>query len=50
VTPEQLRATDRCVGVAGGRRKFDAIRGALLGGWINVLITDLVTAEHLLSA
>jgi len=50
VTLEQLRGADRCVGIAGGARKFEAIRGALLGRWINVLITDLVTAERLLSA
>lgn len=49
VTLEQLQATERCVGIAGGERKFDAIRGALLGRWINVLITDLGTAERLLS-
>jgi len=36
------------VGVAGGRRKTAAIRGALQGGWINVLITDRGTAERLL--
>jgi len=49
VTLEQLRGVDRCVGIAGGARKFDAIRGALRGGWINVLVTDRVTAERLLA-
>jgi DNA-binding transcriptional regulator LsrR (DeoR family) len=44
---EQLRGVDRSVGVAGGERKYEAIRGALLGGWINVLVTDHVTAERL---
>jgi DNA-binding transcriptional regulator LsrR (DeoR family) len=48
VTLEQLRAVDRCVGIAGGERKFEAIRGAVRGGWINVLITDHATAERLL--
>src|SRR3954452_12922109 len=48
VTLEQLRSVDRCVGIAGGERKFEAIRGALRGGWINVLITDRTTAERLL--
>ena len=33
--------------MAGGARKYAAIRGALLGGWVNVLITDHVTAERL---
>jgi DNA-binding transcriptional regulator LsrR (DeoR family) len=47
VTLEQLRRVERSVGVAGGARKYAAIRGALLGGWVNVLITDHVTAERL---
>jgi DNA-binding transcriptional regulator LsrR (DeoR family) len=45
--PEQLRKAVRSVGIAGGRRKRDAVRGALSGGWINVLITDRWTAEAL---
>jgi len=49
ITLEQLRAADRAVGIAGGARKYEAIRGALRGGWINVLITDRVTAERLLA-
>jgi DNA-binding transcriptional regulator LsrR (DeoR family) len=44
---EQLKLVDRCVGVAGSARKYQAIRGAVLGGWVNVLITDHVTAERL---
>jgi len=36
------------IGVAGGPSKFDAIRGALNGKYINVLITDEETAEKLL--
>jgi hypothetical protein len=35
------------VGIAGGRRKFAAIRGALRGRRVNVLITDRSTAERL---
>ena len=46
---EQLRKIKRVVAVAGGRRKVAAIRGALLGKLVNVLITDLATAEQLLS-
>jgi DNA-binding transcriptional regulator LsrR (DeoR family) len=49
VTLKQLRAVDRSVGVAGGERKYEAIRGALLGRWVNVLITDHLTAERLAS-
>jgi DNA-binding transcriptional regulator LsrR (DeoR family) len=44
---EQLRGVARTVGVAGGLRKMMAIRGALEGKWINVLITDRLVAEAL---
>jgi len=46
---EQLRHAERVVGVAGGRRKMPAIRGALMGRLISVLITDRNTAQRLLS-
>lgn len=42
-----LLAIPRRVAVAGGTRKHGAIRAALLGGWINVLVTDSATAEYL---
>ena len=48
VTLEQLRRCNRRIAVAGGPIKYDAIRGAIRGGWINSLITDVQTAEHLL--
>lgn len=48
ITPEQLLKVPRRIGVAGGPRKFAAIRGALLGQWINVLVTDIETARRLL--
>jgi len=44
---DQLRRVKRVVGIAGGRRKFEAIRGALRGNWINVLVTDRFMAERL---
>ena len=44
---EQLQKVARSVGIAGGQRKLHAIRGALAGRWINVLITDRRTAEAL---
>jgi len=44
----QLKRVDRVVGVAGGKRKTEAILGALRGGLINVLITDRSTAERLI--
>ena len=47
IAPEQLRGVPRRVGVAGGRRKYAAVRAAVLGGWVNVLITDLETATRL---
>jgi DNA-binding transcriptional regulator LsrR (DeoR family) len=45
---EQLKRVPRAIGVAGGPSKVLAIRAALLGGWINCLITDRATAELLL--
>ena len=45
---EQLRKIKRCVGVAGGKRKVAAIRGAMRGKYINVLITDVNTANELI--
>ena len=45
---EKLQRVERTVGIAGGQRKHAAIRGALMGRWINVLITDRFTAEFLL--
>jgi DNA-binding transcriptional regulator LsrR (DeoR family) len=47
---EELRKVSRVIGVAGGRRKLAAIRGALAGQWINVLITDRLTASQLLES
>jgi DNA-binding transcriptional regulator LsrR (DeoR family) len=44
-----LVSIPRRVGVAGGERKWGAIRAALSGGWLNVLITDLHTAQRLAS-
>jgi len=47
---EKLLEIDRRVGVAGGSEKFEAILGALKGGYINVLITDQKTAQKLESS
>ncbi len=44
---DQLKQVDRAVGVAGGRRKYAAILGALRGKLVNILITDHFTAERL---
>ncbi len=48
ISPEQIRKTDTVVGMAGGAQKVEAIRGALNGRFIDVLITDNQTAESLL--
>jgi DNA-binding transcriptional regulator LsrR (DeoR family) len=45
---EQLKRAPRSIAVAGGPGKAEAIRAALIGGWINCLVTDTFTAERLL--
>jgi DNA-binding transcriptional regulator LsrR (DeoR family) len=40
----------RRIGVAGGTRKLAALRGVLRGGWVNVLVTDIIAARHLVDA
>ena len=50
INAEQILKTRRRIGVAGGRRKFEAIRGALRGKWISTLITDLDTAQRLVES
>jgi DNA-binding transcriptional regulator LsrR (DeoR family) len=37
----------RRIGVAGGSRKYPAIKAAVEGSWVNVLITDKDTAQKL---
>jgi DNA-binding transcriptional regulator LsrR (DeoR family) len=44
----QLKRAKHVVGVAGGKRKVEAILGALNGRWINLLVTDRATAKALL--
>lgn len=46
---DQLRRAGRRVVVAGGRSKHAAVRACLAGGWVDVLVTDVVTAEQLLT-
>jgi DNA-binding transcriptional regulator LsrR (DeoR family) len=48
ISADLLRRVPRRVGVAAGSAKVAAIRAALTGGWINVLITELATANALL--
>ncbi|WGF89733.1 sugar-binding transcriptional regulator [Marinivivus vitaminiproducens] len=40
----ELAAVPRVVGVAGGLRKVEAIRAAMLGGYVTILVTDNHTA------
>jgi DNA-binding transcriptional regulator LsrR (DeoR family) len=47
ISADQLKKITRRVAVAGGARKQKAIRAALKGGWVNVLITDHKTAKKL---
>jgi DNA-binding transcriptional regulator LsrR (DeoR family) len=47
IAPERLHAIPRRIGVAGGDQKYPAVRAALRGGWINVLITDAASAHRL---
>jgi len=48
ISLKQLKQADTRIGVAGGPSKYDAIRAALRGGWINTLATDVETAKWLL--
>lgn len=48
MSARQLRDVPRRIAVAGGAHKASAIRAAVLGGWVTVLITDTQVAAHLL--
>jgi DNA-binding transcriptional regulator LsrR (DeoR family) len=45
---DQLRRVPRAIGIAGSAEKLAAIKGALEGRLLGVLITDCATAERLL--
>jgi len=47
---DQLRRVPRVVGVAGGKSKVEAVKGAIKGGYVKILITDETAAEALLHA
>ena len=44
----QFRQVPCSIGIAGGAHKADSVRGAIAGGYLNVLITDIRCAELLL--
>ena len=48
ITLEDMKNIDTVVCVAGGSEKVQAIKGALKGGFIDVLITDFHTANQLI--
>jgi len=47
---ERLKRIPMVIGVACGKRRCQAILGALRGGWINVLVIDQITAQSLIMA
>ncbi|WP_300003205.1 sugar-binding transcriptional regulator [uncultured Cedecea sp.] len=47
---EQARACQHVIALAGGLEKSKAIRGALKGNYIDVLVTDFATARSLVTA
>lgn len=48
ISATQLRSVPERIGVAGGRRKAEAIRSVLAGGYLTSLITDTAAAGVLL--
>lgn len=49
ITLDELKRIDRVVGMVGGPEKVDVVRAALRGQLLDVLITDHLTAQQLLS-
>ncbi len=47
---EQLRNIPEVIAAAGGLEKVDALAGALRGGFIKTLVTDVVTARAVLTS
>ena len=43
-----IRRVRNRIAIAGGENKAEAIRGAIKGGYINMLITNIDAAEKLL--
>ena len=50
ITLDQLRKAKRRIGVAGGKSKRQALAAALKGKWLDVLVTDVNSANYFLSA
>lgn len=49
ISPQQLLTVPRRIGLAGGADKHVALRAAIVGGWVNTLITDIESARKLLN-
>jgi DNA-binding transcriptional regulator LsrR (DeoR family) len=49
ISLDQLRAAGIRVVVGGGTTKQRPLHAALCGGWVDVLVTDLASARHLIS-
>ncbi|MEU9456649.1 sugar-binding transcriptional regulator [Streptomyces sp. NPDC048277] len=47
ISVDQLRMVPRRIAVAGGERKYTAVRAAIRGRWITALVTDITTARRL---
>jgi DNA-binding transcriptional regulator LsrR (DeoR family) len=48
ISADVLRAVPRRIGISGGPSTQEAVRAAVTGGWVNVLVTDIGTARRLL--
>ena len=47
VALEELKTAKKVVAVSGGRRKAEAVHGALRGGYIVVLVTDSLCVNEM---
>ncbi|MCC5468426.1 sugar-binding transcriptional regulator [Pelosinus baikalensis] len=45
---QELRGIRNVIGIAGGKDKVEAITAVLRGKWIDILVTDMVTAQSVL--
>ena len=48
IDPNILKDIKRVIAVAGGQNKGDSVLGALRGGYVNTLVTDVKTAKYIL--
>ena len=48
ISEDEIRAVPRRIAVAGGSHKAEAVAAACRGGWVNVLVTDNLTARRML--